>query len=390
MKRMLAVVSVLPLVALAACSGSAAHGGGSSDTVKVAVISPIESQVVSMPYVRDSVVAGIEAINAAGGVNGKKIEYTTCNDKYDVEALRGCLQDAVRDGAVAVLGLVTPYGAQVWPMLEQANLPVIGHAPLAREDANSKVAFPVDGGTIGYIGAATVATELYESKKAVPMHIDQAQASTTQTYFEFGAENAGLELADAITVPVDAVDYAPFVKRAESSGADTILSALSAETNLKLWQALKATGSELHVITSSGAAPEAIIKEAGDAAEGSFVIAGTPPIDDSVPASKQFLEEMAEFQPTAQHTAVGLRAWAGVHLFAHAAEKIDGEITRDALVDALNSIDGEEFLWIDSLSYKKPGQFDQAPRVPSWLVFTSKVDANGVAVPSEVLDPFAN
>src|SRR5215207_5999522 len=129
MKRLLATGAVCALF-LAACGeddgGGGEGGGGETGPIQLFQIAPIESQVTSLPFLESGARAAIESINADGGVNGRDLELTTCNDRYDATEAQRCAQEAARGDAVAIVGMLTGHGPQVWPILEQAGLPSLG------------------------------------------------------------------------------------------------------------------------------------------------------------------------------------------------------------------------------------------------------------------------
>ena len=78
MKRFLAVLSAAALAAtmLTACGSGGGSSSGDGDTVKVGLLHSLTgSMAISEKSVRDAEVLAIKEINAAGGVNGKQIEY---------------------------------------------------------------------------------------------------------------------------------------------------------------------------------------------------------------------------------------------------------------------------------------------------------------------------
>ncbi|GAA4544090.1 ABC transporter substrate-binding protein [Pseudonocardia xishanensis] len=388
MKKTLGALALGAALTLSACGGSGGDESGGGDTLKLALVASLESPTTSLPMIEPSVKSAVAAINADGGVNGKKIELSVCNDKANAEDLRRCVQDAIRDGALGVVGLLTPHGATAWPLLESAGLPALAPGALQKADAQSPMSFPIDPGAVGLVGFPGAAQRVLKADDMVPVHLDEAFAAPNQSYYEMGAKLSGLTLEEAINIPTDAVDYGPYVSRAEKSGAQLVLGGLTTATQLKWWKAVDEAGSDLKTVVSGGTVTPASLKEAGEAANGSIIIAGTPAAAKDNPTGAQFVAEMDEFEKGEVQTTVGMRAWAGVHLFAKAAESIDGDVTRESLVKALNASSGE-FLWIKDLQWKTDGPVDDLPRLTNWELYPSLVE-NSVPVPQDAFDPFAS
>ena len=104
MKRFLALMVCLVMLAgmMVGCSGG-------SDTIKVGVIAPLTGDVAVYGTATDNgIELFIEQFNAAGGIDGKKIELVTYDDKGDAtEALNAYNKLVSADQVCAIIGPVT-------------------------------------------------------------------------------------------------------------------------------------------------------------------------------------------------------------------------------------------------------------------------------------------
>jgi branched-chain amino acid transport system substrate-binding protein len=86
-------------------------GGSSSDSIKIVVEGPITGdQAATGRDMRNAARLAVDEANAAGGVLGRKIELIEGDDKADPAAGRQVAEDAIDDGAFAVIG---PYNSSV-------------------------------------------------------------------------------------------------------------------------------------------------------------------------------------------------------------------------------------------------------------------------------------
>lgn len=387
MKTTMAAAAAL-MLSLTACGTSESGSGSSADSIKIMQIAPFESQVTSLPFMKTAAQAAVDEVNAAGGIGGKDVELLTCNDKYDPNESLRCAQKAVKEKAVAVVGSLTGFGAQVLPVLEQAKIPSIGADAITPYDAKSPMSFLLDPGVPGYAAMPAVAKKSLGATKLLALHIEGPSAGTNQEFFEAGSKLAGTEIVGDVKIPLDAIDYSQYVAKAESQGAEAIISSMPNEANLKLWKALGSTKSAVKVVVSIGSVSPELIKEAGAAADGSYVVSGTPYADDSNETGKAFLAAMKRYQPEEKVFAgVGVRAYAAVKLFADVAGSIEGEVTNTSVLDALNAVKDKKFMWIDSLSFDQPGPIKSLPRVVASVTFPSVIK-DGAFVPEETFDPF--
>lgn len=104
MKRFLAVVVCLVMLTcvLAGCSSS-------EDTIKIGVIAPLTGEVaVYGNATNNGIELYVEQLNAAGGIDGKKVELVTYDDKGDAtEALNAYNKLVSADEVCAIIGPVT-------------------------------------------------------------------------------------------------------------------------------------------------------------------------------------------------------------------------------------------------------------------------------------------
>jgi ABC-type branched-subunit amino acid transport system substrate-binding protein len=382
----------LCLAVTAACGseGSGGDGGGDAGgTIKLMQIAPYESQLTSLPFMKTAAQAAVDEINDAGGVGGRKLELLTCNEKSDAnEALR-CAQKAVQEKVTAVVGSLTTFGAQVMPILEKGKIASVGADAITPYDAESSSSFLFDAGVPGYAAMPAIAVKSLGATKLVGVHAEGPAAPTNQDFFKMGADLAGATFADNIVIPLDSIDYTQYIARAEDKGAQAIVSSLPPEGNLKLWKAIGSSGSDLKVVASAGSVTPAIVTEAGKAAEGSYVVAGTPAADDSNEWGKAYVTAVKKYEPDEKVFAgVGLRAYQSLSLFKTVAETIEGDIDNESVLDAFKKVNGLKFAWVESLSFDKDGPIKDLPRVVSSVTFPAKV-VGGKFVPEDSFDPFA-
>ncbi|MBC2865016.1 ABC transporter substrate-binding protein [Streptomyces mexicanus] len=390
MKRTLAMVAVGATVATLTLTGCGSGGGQSGGgPVKIFQFAPYESQTASLPYMKTSAQAAVDEVNAAGGINGRKLELETCDEKYDPNEAVRCAQRAVQEHAVAVVGSLSAFGAQVMPVLQSAKIPSIGADALTPADARSPMNYLIDSGVPGYTAMPAVAKKYLGATKIALIQIEFANAGETKKYVEKGAELSGSKIVYSAEIPTDTVDFSQYVAAAKKSGAQAIVSSLAAEWTTKLWKAMESTGSNLKVVASAGSVTPKVAAEGGDAAAGTYVVAGTPSADEANPWGKQYIAAMKKYEPSEKvYAGVGLRSYAAVHLFAEVAKGIDGGVTSTSLVQALDKVHDMEFMWIDHLSFDKSGPIAGYPRVVATEAFPAVIQ-DGKLVSKEPFDPFA-
>lgn len=159
MRSRLAAVAAIGLIALAAGCGSSGDGGsdGGGDnalyedktnvgvtdsSVTFGIIADMTGPTAAnqQPYVH-----GIEAYfkqtNDAGGVEGRKIEVETCDEKYTAEAGLACLSRFTKqDQVFGLVGSLNAATVQVAgrPIVDRAKIPVVGPQSVQAEVIKAK------------------------------------------------------------------------------------------------------------------------------------------------------------------------------------------------------------------------------------------------------------
>ncbi len=87
MRELLTVLAATAMVAGLSCGGNAGSTGDSGDAgaaIKVGLVVPLTGDVKTFgESARNGAMLAIEEVNAAGGVNGRKIDVVATDDKND-------------------------------------------------------------------------------------------------------------------------------------------------------------------------------------------------------------------------------------------------------------------------------------------------------------------
>jgi Periplasmic binding protein len=83
--------------------GAKAHAHKSAPIV-IAVTAPVNSQIASYPQYFHGVQAYADAVNATGGLGGRRLKILTCDNQFNPDVMANCARSAVSAGAVAMVG----------------------------------------------------------------------------------------------------------------------------------------------------------------------------------------------------------------------------------------------------------------------------------------------
>ncbi|MER7347752.1 ABC transporter substrate-binding protein [Streptomyces aurantiacus] len=146
--------ALLSAAAVAACASVAVGcgvipgttGGSEDDPVKVMTWAPEHTKATNKPGMPAMAEAYARWINTNGGLDGRKLEVVTCNERNDPVGAGNCAREAVKEDVAAVVGSYSQHGRAFMGPLESAGIPYIGGYGLTDEEFSSPLSYPVNGG----------------------------------------------------------------------------------------------------------------------------------------------------------------------------------------------------------------------------------------------------
>ncbi|MBN9109360.1 MAG: ABC transporter substrate-binding protein [Pseudonocardia sp.] len=337
------------VLALAACTAQPAETGqgdalASGDSVVVGVMQDMTGPIASYGQaIHKGAELAVEQFNAAGGVNGAKVEIKD----YDLASNKSNTAQAMRsltaDGAVAILG-PTSSSALVLAAPVSQQTSVVTLAPTSAEnfkegtlnDWTYRVA-PVEAktfaDTLGKVRAGT------GNPTRIALFYDPANNSSIEErgLLEQNAAAGGYQVVATATVPEGQTDVAGAVSTILAGNPDAVfISHLPAES-AAFMKEVRARGSNVQFMGGPAFSAKEVFSLAGPAGEGAVTF--VPFLATSTePASKAFVEAYrAKFgSDPDQFAALGhdgmLALLEGL--------KASGSTSRDGLKNALNGISG--------------------------------------------------
>lgn len=288
---------------------------------------------------------GLEAafaeINKAGGVKGRKLELKSVDDGYEptksIEAVKKLLDE---DKVFAIAGAVgTPTAAATLPIATAAGAPFIGAftgAEVLREPykplvMNIRASYFQE--TEAMVEHLT--KDLGASKIAI-MYQDDAFGQAGLTGVKKALEKRQMQLAgegtfERNTVAVKAALLA--IKKVEPQAVIMISPYKPAAEFIKLAKQIKLDATFVNI---SFVGSDALAKELGPVGTGVVITQVVPfPKDATVPVVGRYQASLKASAPDAQPGFVSLEGYLVGRAIIAALEKVDGEPTRKALIEAV-------------------------------------------------------
>ena len=285
--------------------------------------------------------AAFAEVNKAGGVKGRKLELKSVDDGYEptksIEAVKKLLEE---DKVFAIAGTVgTPTAAATQPIATAAGAPFIGaftgveflREPYKPLVLNIRASYFQE--TEAMVEHLT--KDLGATKIAI-MYQDDAFGQAGLAGVKKALDKRKMQLAgegtfERNTVAVKAALLA--IKKAEPQAVIMISPYKPAAEFIKLAKQIKL---DVTFVNISFVGSDALAKELGPAGAGVVITQVVPfPKDAAIPVVGRYQAALKASAPDAQPGFVSLEGYLVGRAIIAALEKVDGEPTRQALIEAV-------------------------------------------------------
>ena len=322
---------VLALALLCAPALAAAQG-----TIKFAGLVELSGPgTTSGTNFDEGVKLAVKEINAAGGILGRRIEYSGSDTQSQPQIAKALAQKAIDNDAYVVFGPVFS-GSVLVSMLEtrRAEVPNFtgGEAAAITQQGNPYI-------------FRTSFTQANAMPKVARYLRDNVKAKTVAMIWvnnDFGKggrdvmlkalDASGIKVAADISTDQGQVDFSGPVLRARQSGADALFLYVNEEESARALRELRKQGYDKPMIGETTLTGQKVIELAGEAANGAVAHVGLT-ADAPLPTVKSFDEKFQkEWKHKADHN--GLKGYTAVYVVKAITERI-GKFDRKAFAAAM-------------------------------------------------------
>jgi branched-chain amino acid transport system substrate-binding protein len=336
------VFSVVLAALFAMSVPASAEDGVSADKIVFGQATALEGPASALGQgMKMGLEAAFAEINKAGGVKGRKLELKSIDDSYEptksIEAVKKLLEE---DKVFAIAGPVgTPTAAAIQPIATAAGAPFIGAftgAEFLREPykplvMNIRASYFQE--TEAMVEHLT--KDLGASKIAI-MYQDDAFGQAGLAGVKKALEKRQMQLAgegtfERNTVAVKAALLA--IKKAEPEAVIMISPYKPAAEFIKLAKQIKFNPTFVNI---SFVGSDALAKELGPVGAGVVITQVVPfPLDTAIPVVGRYQASLKVNAPDAKPGFVSLEGYLVGRAIIAALEKVSGDPTRQALIEAV-------------------------------------------------------
>lgn len=353
-----AVLGALPVLVSAAACGAVTPGseegaaGGGQGPIRIGVAQPLSGPVAEAGQaVANGAKIAAEEINAAGGIDGRKIELVIEDDANDPATCVNVAQKLINQDQVPVImgGWGSSCTLAMEPVTSRAQVPL-----LVETSSSSKITDPDESGnewtfrmspTSGQEAAAlqSVLAEMdIEKAFFLPVNNDFGLGAAEEfgaVIGELGAENVGSAKYDQ-----GEQSFSSIVTRAIHSGADTWIVTTDVLQIARILEAARGQGADARIITTGGSNSPILLQElvGEDVAEGSYASTFFPFFDPSLAAdpegAKKFIESWEAEGHKYGQIIEGARGYDGINLLAEVFRTVGDPTNREQIRDGLENV----------------------------------------------------
>ena len=320
-------------LALAAALASAASLAQAQDIRIANIVELSGAGATSGTMFKNGVEMAIKEINAAGGILGRKIAYTTEDTQSNPGVAKGLTQKAIDKDTFAIFGPVFS-GSILVSMAESrraevpnftggeaASITAQGNPYVFRTSFGQSVAFPK---LARYING--------KSQKLAVIYVNNDFGKGGQTTIKQLLAGSPTQVVADISTDQGQIDFSSAVIQAKQAGADAIFAYTNEEESARLLRELRKQGWTKPVIGETTLTSAKVVELAGEAANGAVAHVGltveAPPLQDF---GKRY---QALYNGVPDHN--GVKGYTGMYILKAAIEKA-GKVDQKAAAAAIRN-----------------------------------------------------
>jgi branched-chain amino acid transport system substrate-binding protein len=313
-----------------------ATGEATGEPLKLMTVTTLNAAGPTYANIANTANLYADYINERGGIAGRPLEVTVCDEQFDPAVATTCARQAVEEGMVSIVGSFTYFAESIVPVIAESSITWFGACcPITPAELSNPYSFNIGNQPMYAVGAVKKAVEDgCQSINAVI--IDGAQVFIPP--MENAISALGMSFGETIILPPTAQDYSAEVAQA-TTDADCVISIIS-ETPFITWNTAWAqSGTDAQQYGPQGNLNEVSASGNEEATNGNIIVGMYPDISTAPwDEYRTALEESGLMDDGNDYNSLGgMGTWAAYVGFTQIAETIEGEITAESFYEAANT-----------------------------------------------------
>ena len=286
----------------------------------------------------DGVKLAVKEINAAGGILGRKIEYTASDTQSQPQVAKALAIKAVDDGAYVVMGPVFS-GSILVSMVEtqRAHIPNFtgGEAAAITEQGDPYIFRTSFTQTTAMPKVARYLADNLKAKSVAIIYTNNDFGKGGRDVFVKAIAPKGIKVLADISTDPGQLDFSGAVLKAKQANADAIFVYTNEEEAARCLRELRKQGVDKPIVGETVLTSQKVIELAGDAANGAVAHVGLT-ADAPIPEVKAFSQKFQnEYHYKPDHN--GLKGYSAMYIVKAVTEKI-GKFDQKAFAKTMHGI----------------------------------------------------
>jgi len=286
----------------------------------------------------DGVKLAVKEINAAGGILGRKVEYSASDTQSQPQVAKALAVKAIDDGAYVVMGPVFS-GSILVSMAEtkRAEIPNFtgGEAAAITQQGNPYIFRTSFTQTTAMPKVARYLSDNLKAKTLAIIYTNNDFGKGGRDVIMKAIEPSGIKVVADISTDPGQLDFSGAVLKAKQANADALFVYTNEEEAARALRELKKQGYDKPIIGETVLTSQKVIELAGDAANGAVAHVGLT-ADAPDPGIKTFAAKFQkEFNYKPDHN--GLKGYTGMYIVKAVTEKI-GKVDPKAFAKEMHGI----------------------------------------------------
>jgi branched-chain amino acid transport system substrate-binding protein len=341
-----ATVAVAAVV-LSACSSSKSGSGGTkaSGTIKIGVMTDSTGMASSAYQTTEKgIKAYVDAVNAAGGVNGRKLSYVISDTTSTTSGALTAAQKLVQSDKVFAVISVSALFFAAEPYLLQQNVPVVGYGFDGPEWADKKNANLFAALVNDFDKVYTTMGEYLKSRGATACaaigYADSPSSKKAASGSLKSCEHAGLRSAYVNQISTGTTDVGPIALAIKQSGADAVYLPIDPSTGFAIAGALQQLGVKLKsLVFATGYGGDLLASSAAvKAAQGYQFGSIGQPVEMNTPATQKFVKDLAAVGVATTPTFAEQASYLAMSAFVAGLRAAGADPTQSSFMSALRGV----------------------------------------------------
>jgi branched-chain amino acid transport system substrate-binding protein len=286
----------------------------------------------------DGVKLAVKEINAAGGILGRKVEYTASDTQSQPQVAKALAVKATDDGAYVVMGPVFS-GSILVSMAEtkRAGIPNFtgGEAAAITQQGNPYIFRTAFTQTTAMPKVARYVNDTLKAKTVAIIYTNNDFGKGGRDVFTKALEPHGIKVVADISTDPGQVDFSGAALKAKQANADALFVYTNEEEAARALRELRKQGYDKPIVGETVLTSQKVIELAGDAANGAVAHVGLT-AEAPGPGIRAFAAKFQkEYNYKPDHN--GLKGYTGMYIVKAATEKV-GKFDPKAFADAMHGI----------------------------------------------------